>query len=116
MKECTEAVGSVQSSLDLEMLGRGNISVRWTVGVVGIIDGPRVKCEAEHPQSSWLCSNVFLIDLCMLRTNLKVLSGANEYFRRYGMVPSFFFSLVSSAAGRFFVCSPQRVCWSPNLD
>ena len=39
--------------------------------------------------------NIFLIDLCMLRTNLKVLSSANEYFRIY-MMPSFFiFSFVS---------------------
>ena len=36
------------------------------------------KCKAEHLQSSWLCSYVFLIDLCMLRTNVKVLYGANE--------------------------------------
>ena len=34
------------------------------------------KCEVAHPQSPWVCS-VFLIDLCMLCTNLKVLSGAN---------------------------------------
>ena len=27
--------------------------------------------------------NVFLVDLCIMSTNLMVLSGANEYFRRY---------------------------------
>ena len=36
------------------------------------------KCEAVYPQNSWVCSNVFLRDLCLLSTNLKVLSGANE--------------------------------------
>ena len=26
-------------------------------------------CEAEHPQSSWLCSNGFLVDLCGTTAN-----------------------------------------------
>ena len=37
-----------------------------------------VKLNTPKRQSSWLYSNVFLIDSCMLRMNLKALSVANE--------------------------------------
>ena len=46
--------------------------------ILGMRRLPGIGLLAVHPQSSWVCCNVFLIDLCMLGTDLKVLSGANE--------------------------------------
>ena len=74
--EVVQIDGLVSSILRLESLGQkkeGGVKLLtfFKINIEG-------KCEAEHPQNSWLCSDVFLIDICMLRTNLKVLSGANE--------------------------------------
>ena len=56
------------------------------------LNGPLGKCEAVHPQSPWVCRNdFFMIDSCMLSTNLKVLSGADEEFSRYD---AFFLPLI----------------------
>ena len=51
-------------------------------GIDGKVSLQVGKYEAIHPKALYYIyyrsSNVFLIDLCTLSTNLKVLSGANE--------------------------------------
>ena len=86
-------------------------AIVWCIAIIGKCDAihPQsswlYKCDAIHPQSSWLCSGVFLIDLCMLSTNLKVLSGANEYFRNYY---AFFLPLFLCKLPSFRLQSPPR--------
>ena len=61
--------------------------------------GAKGNCEAVHPQNSWVCSNVFFSDLCMLSTNLKV--------------PSRFLAQMNSLGDAFFL--PLFLCQLPSL-